>query len=107
MRNIDVGSYHAGVRNFFFSLLIADNKTSQKGAERISEYSDANVPRTLLHGHRPDGLQNLKAIGLLTWAALAEVLEEAAKATTQDDERTYAQRAIGWLRERGLTKSTA
>jgi hypothetical protein len=105
LRNLDVGSYHAGVRNFFFSLLIADQSASRKGAERISEYSDLSVPRALLQEHRPDGLQNLKAVGLLTWATLVDVLEGAASAAHRDDERTYAQRAIGWLRERGLAKS--
>jgi hypothetical protein len=102
LRNIDVGSYHAGVRDFFFSLLIAAKKTTPKGVKRISEYSDLSVPRTRLQAHRPDGLQNLKAVDLLTWAALADVLEEAAKTASREDERNYAERAVGWLRERGL-----
>lgn len=62
LRNLDVGSYYAGVRSFVFSLLIADQAISRKGAERISEYSDLSVPRRLLHEHRPDGLQNLKGL---------------------------------------------
>jgi hypothetical protein len=44
LRNIDVGSYHAGVREFYFSLLIAAEKTSPEGVKRISEYSDLSVP---------------------------------------------------------------
>ncbi len=67
LRNLDVGSYHAGVRQFFFSLLISAERTSPEGVNRISKYSDLSVPRAKLHAHRPDGLQNLKAIGLLTW----------------------------------------
>lgn len=102
LRNIDVGSYYAGVRDFFFSLLITSETRSPRGVGKISEYSDLTVPRQRLGAHRPDGLQNLKAVGVLTWATLAEVLGEAANAAPREDERTYAERAVAWLRERGL-----
>jgi len=104
LRNVDVGSYHAGVRQFFFSLLISAETKSPEGVSRISKYTDLSVPRETLHAHRPDGLQNFKAIGLLTWTQLADVLEEASKMAPRDDERTYAARAISWLKERGLMK---
>jgi hypothetical protein len=104
LRNIDVGSYHAGVRDFFFSLLITAEKTSPEGTRRICEYSDLSVPRTRLEAHRPDGLQNLKAVSLLAWSSLADVLEVAANTDAREDERNYAERAVGWLRERGLTR---
>ncbi|WP_377828807.1 hypothetical protein ACFKHW_37700 [Bradyrhizobium lupini] len=107
LRNLDVGSYHAGVRDFFFSLLIASKAASPKGADKVAQYADISVPRDRLRAHRPDGLQNLRAAGLLTWAALAKVLDEAAKVARQDDERAYAQRASVWLRERGLHQSSA
>ena len=95
LRNLDVGSYHAGVRQFFFSLLISAERTSPKGVAKVREYSrDLSVPRETLHAHRPDGLPNLKAIGLLTWGALSEVLEEASKRARREDERMYATRAI-------------
>ncbi|WP_156928967.1 hypothetical protein [Bradyrhizobium sp. th.b2] len=102
LRNLDVGSCYAGVREFFFSLLIASEGASPKGVEKMSEYADVSVPRDRLVKHRPDGLKNLRAAGLLTWAALADVLAEAAKAAHQDDERIYAKRATEWLRERGF-----
>jgi hypothetical protein len=35
IRNVDVGSYYAGVRTFSFSTLIAAEKFSAKGVERI------------------------------------------------------------------------
>jgi hypothetical protein len=101
LRNLDVGSYHAGVRDFFFSLLIVDKNASPKGTEKMSKYSDISVLRDRLP-HRPDGLQNLKASGVLTWAMLKDVLERAASAAGRDDERTYAERAFGWLRQRGF-----
>jgi len=101
VRNIDVGSYYAGVRGFFFSFLIANEKASPKGVEKISEYADLSLLRRLLD-HRQDGLKNLEAARLLTWAALTEVLEEAARAAYRDDERYYAQQAVRWLRGRGF-----
>jgi hypothetical protein len=104
LRNLDVGTYHAGVRQFFFSLLISTEGISPEGVKRISQYADLSAVRDRLQAHRPDGLQNLQAVGLLTWAALAEVLEEGSKAAPREDERTYATRALGWLCDRGLAK---
>jgi len=102
LRNIDVGSYYAGVRQFFFSLLVSSDARSPEGVKRMREYSDLSLPKLKLEAHRPDGLQNLKAIGQVTWAALGAVLEEASKQALREDERTYAVRAGVWLRDRGL-----
>ncbi len=102
LRNLDVGSYYAGVREFFFSLLVSSEKRSPKGIERVRLYDDLLVPREKLGGHRPDGLKNMKAIGGLTWAELAEVLVEASKVAPRKDERAYAARAVAWLQGRGL-----
>jgi hypothetical protein len=102
LRNLDVGSYHAGVRQFFFSLLISSVSSSPEGVKRIGEYANLSFARAKLEAHRPDGLQNLKAVGQLTWASLAQVLDEASKAAPLEDERTYAARAVTWLRERGF-----
>ena len=102
LRNLDVGSYHAGVRQFFFSLLILSESNSPVGAQRILEYADLSVPRAKLVTHRPDGLQNLMAVGQLTWTALADVLAETSKAAPREDERAYAARAFAWLKERGI-----
>ena len=35
LRNIDVGSYYAGVRQFFFSLLVSSEERSPGGRERM------------------------------------------------------------------------
>ena len=105
LRNIDVGSYHAGVRQFFFTLLISSEAKSPLGAQRILEYANLSVPRAKLRAHRPDGVENLKAVGQLTWAALAAVLAEASTAALREDERAYATRAIAWLQERGLQQT--
>lgn len=104
VRNIDVGSYYAGVRQFFFSLLIASEIRSPEGAKRVREYADLSIPRAKLQGHRPDGLQNVGGIGQLTWSALIDVLTEASESAPREDERAYANRAVVWLRERGLDR---
>jgi hypothetical protein len=105
LRNLDVGSYHAGVRQFFFSLLILSEKNSPEGVKRILEYANPSVPRAKLKAHRPDGLQNIGAVGQLTWTALADVLAEASKGASREDERAYAARAITWLQERGFQQA--
>lgn len=105
LRNLDVGSYYAGVRQFFFSLLIASEKKSPLGAQRVVDYTDLAVPRARLEGHRPDGCQNMKAVGQLSWPILADVLAEASAAAPREDERAYAARAVAWLQERGLRQA--
>jgi hypothetical protein len=105
LRIIDVGSYYAGVRQFFFSLLISSEARSPEGVRRLREYNDLSIPRERLQAHRPDGLQNVKAVGQLTWTELEQVLAQASNAAERDDERAYAERAVSWLRERVLKQS--
>jgi len=101
LRNIDVGSYYAGVREFYFMLLISSKNRFPKGVERIVKYADLLVPREELR-HRPDGLRNVQALGQLSWAELADVLALASNGAAREDERAYATRAHIWLRERGF-----
>jgi hypothetical protein len=100
LRNVDVGSYYAGVRQFFFSLLISSEARSPVGVQRIHEYANLEIPRQKLAPHRPDGLRNLGGIGQVTWGELAEVLAHASAAAPGDDERAYAGRALSWLQQR-------
>ncbi len=102
LRNLDVGSYHAGVRQFFFSLLILSEAKSPLGAQRVHEYADLSFPRAKLEAHRPDSLQNLIAVGQLTWTTLADVLTDASRTAPREDERAYAARAVAWLKEKGI-----
>jgi hypothetical protein len=102
LRNIDVGSYYAGVRQFFFTLLIRDAARSPLGVQAVSKYSDLNVPRLLLAEHRADGLRNLRAVTLLTWLDLGRILALCMDSARRDDEREYAQRAIAWIKAKGL-----
>ena len=103
LRNIDVGSYYAGVRHCYFSLLVSSKRTSPVGCDTVMQYQDLSVPRACLSGHRPDGLQNLQAISLLTWAHLGHVLTVAAGTARGSDEKGYAERAIEWLAQKGLS----
>lgn len=102
LRNLDVGSYYAGVRGFYLSLLIASEERSPIGVQTIREYAEHSVVRDKLRRHRPDGLRNLVGISQLTWNDLAEVLKGAGRDAEREDERAYALRAIGWLTERAL-----
>jgi hypothetical protein len=103
IRNIDVGSYYAGVRRFYFSLLIAKEQHSRAGVETARKYSsDFALVRNALKNHRPDGLANLRGIGILTWHDLVSVLADARSTCRRDDERGYADRAIKWLESKGF-----
>ncbi len=37
LRNIDVGSNYAGKKDFYFSLLVLDEKQSPKGVRKVNE----------------------------------------------------------------------
>lgn len=106
LRNIDVGSYYAGVREFFCSLLIDTPERSPRGAQLVEAYRDLGVPRRRLATHRPDGLRNCRAVTLLTWRNLAAVLRKASRAASRDDECGYAERALNWLQTKGLSDTT-
>jgi len=107
LRNVDVGTYYAGVRQFSFSLLISSEQRSPDGVKTLREYSDFAAVRKKLAAHRPDGLANLHSIGKITWFQLAEVLANAEKGAPREDERAYAARVLAWLRERVLSRSGA
>jgi hypothetical protein len=80
---------------------------SPVGAKTIARYENLSEPRALLASHRPDGLANLKAVTLLTWADLGGVLTMAMDTTRRCDERNYAKLALAWLDEKGLLASAA
>ena len=105
LRNLDVGSYYAGVRDYYFSLLIRDNGRSPKGVLAIEEYKDFNRIRERLP-HRQDRLMNLRAIGLLTWTHLASVLDAAKTRTHRPYELTVADQCIEWPGRRGIRPSS-
>jgi hypothetical protein len=97
LRNIDVGSYYAGVRRFHFTLLVLSEERSRRGCAKIDEYSNFDRVRQLLHTHRPDGLMNLRSVGLLTWSQVASVVRIAGDSAGRVEESDYARRALQWL----------
>lgn len=105
LRNIDVGSWFAGPRNFFFSLLLVNESLSPRGAEliRTYQYSLDLLRRGL--PHRPDGLANLKGVSLLRWDQVRNVLQECAAHAPRPDEREFADRAARWLAEKFQSES--
>jgi hypothetical protein len=103
LRNIDVGSYFAGTRDFYCSLLVTSREQSPEGAKIADAYAKLEEPRRRLSVHRPDGLSNLRAVSLLTWSTLAKVLKSAAASSAREDEKEFAARAVAWLETRGIT----
>lgn len=108
LRNIDVGSYYAGVRDFYFSLLIQSESKSPLGVAAVKKYQDFDLLRKELAGHRPDGLKNLQEISILTWGDLVRVLRVAAAGAAIDEslrpaEAGYATRALEWLAGKGIS----
>jgi hypothetical protein len=103
LRNLDVGTHYAGVRQFFFSLLISSESRSPLGLQKLKEYQDVETVRAKLAAHRGDRLINLQGAGQLTWHQMAKVLKYAQEKAVRQDERCYAKRAWDWMRERKLT----
>ena len=69
LRNIDVGSYYSGDRDFYFSLLYFDEEKTKDGMDRIELYSNIGAYefKTMLP-HRTDNLENIKGIGKIKWS---------------------------------------
>ena len=100
LRNLDVGSYYAGVRDFYFSLLISDAKRSPQGVQRVNEYANREQMLALL-GHRPDKLVNQRGLGMVTWLDLKHALKTGGETATREDEKWYATRAVEWMTRSG------
>jgi hypothetical protein len=69
LRNIDVGSFYSGVRDFYFSLLYFDEEKTKDGMDRIELYSNIGTRefKTMLP-HRSDSMENIKGIGKIKWS---------------------------------------
>lgn len=100
LRNLDVGTYYAGARKFYFSLLIASEARSPLGMQKLREYEQLEVVRKKLATHRRDRLMNLQSAGHLTWQDVGKALDYARKNGAREDERHYADRAWAWMSDR-------
>jgi len=100
IRNIDVGSWYAGIRDFYFSLLYLDEKYSQKGIALIKVY-DNNKQIILDHlPHRVDSLFNVNKIGGFTWRDVSEILRHCYE-SGNDFEQYLVFRLLDWLKKLG------
>lgn len=102
LRNIDVGSWYAGARDFYFSLLILDEQHTPVGVSLIDKYAASKDEILAQLPHRPDRLPNLKGIGQLTWTDLAAVLSDCSQLASREAERHFAKQALEWLEAKGI-----
>ena len=106
LRNLDVGSYYAGVRDFYFTLLVLTKDKSRHGWAKIDEYSNFEHVRRLLSVHRSDGLKNLRSVSGITWGQVARALQMAGASASRAEEVEYAQRALRWLASKHIDPSS-
>ncbi|MCD1162211.1 hypothetical protein [Peribacillus frigoritolerans] len=100
IRNIDVGLDYASGKDFYFSLLILDEKHSSKGFSITSTYRNSfnYVKRDL--PNRIDSLNNLKGIGIFTWFDILKAFGKLTKIEVTEFERFIAKQAEIWLRNK-------
>jgi hypothetical protein len=97
LRNIDVGSHYAGTRPFYFSLMCTSEKWSPIGVQKVKEYQELELVRTLLSEHRQDGLKNLCSLGVVYWSQVYDLLISLPERGVPDEEMQFACRAAQWL----------
>jgi hypothetical protein len=97
IRNLDLGTWHAGPRDFFFALLVMDEKHSTDGLTILNQYASKRDEILSRLPHRTDGLRNLKGIGHVTWRDMADILRKCQEQAQWEDEQQTAQRAADWL----------
>ena len=102
LRNVDVGSWYAGVRQFYLSLLILDRRHSAKGVALIDRYSLSPHEVEQRLPHRSDGLRNVHGLGILTWQQVGGVLAGCATSAPNPDERVFAERAVAWFHRKQI-----
>lgn len=90
LRTIDVGSYYAEGKNFYFSLLILDEKFSPNGKRLTEKYGNHPELLTALLPHRGGCLKNLKGISLLHWADFRNLFARCEENARYEDERLLA-----------------
>ncbi|MEH7748246.1 hypothetical protein V7659_25015 [Neobacillus drentensis] len=109
LRNVDVGSWYAGVRDFYFSLLILDEKTSSKGFKRVNQYKQelkSDMNKLLSNfDHRSDGFLNLRDISVFYWKDLAAIFKYCSNYAEDQLERDISNRAFNWLHSKNIIQN--
>ncbi|MCM3764389.1 hypothetical protein [Neobacillus niacini] len=100
LRNIDLGTDYSGDKDFYFSLVILDEKHSPKGIGIIEKYGNSvesvgeNLP------HRGGQLPNLKKISLLKWQELRDLFGYCEEHAQYEDEQLLSRLAKNDLERR-------
>ena len=106
LRNIDVGSNYAEGRDFYFSLLILDDKSSSKGIAAVEKYSrelTEDVSQFEDHlKHRTVGLSNLQGLTVFYWRDLAAIFKSCMDQTEDEFEKMIATRVFNWLGDKEI-----
>jgi hypothetical protein len=97
IRYLDLGTWHAGRRDFYFALLVLDEAHSADGLATLKRYDTERSMILAQLPHRTDGLENLKGIGHITWSDMTDLLKQCSASAQCEDERQIAQRAVNWL----------
>lgn len=92
IRNIDVGLSYAEDKDFYFSLLILDEKHSRKGFSIVKDY---RILMEQLNGNR--SLDNLKRVGLCTWFDMLDIFRDIKKVGKNEFEIFIVEQAVNWL----------
>lgn len=93
LRNIDVGTEYAGDKDFYFSLLILDDKHSPKGVKLVGEYRIFPDFMVKSLPHRGGQLLNLKGISLLTWQEIRGLFSYCEENAQYEDEQLLSRLA--------------
>lgn len=102
IRYLDLGTWHAGRRDFFFVLLIMDEALSAKGVGTLKRYAEDREAILARLPHRTDGLENLKGVGHVTWRDMADILRQCETQAEHENEKQTAHRAVEWLATKGI-----
>lgn len=102
IRNLDLGTWHAGRRDFFFALLVLDEAHSADGITTLKRYAEERKTILSRLPHRTDGLENLKGVGHVTWRDMADILQQCETEAQHEDEKQTAHRAAEWLATKGI-----
>jgi hypothetical protein len=108
IRNLDVGTLYAGIRDFYFSILILDDRSSKKGVQVVRQYNQELQLFTedFLEdnfAHRNDGLQNLRGLSVFYWQDLSAILKYCSRNAENQFEGLVAENAYNWIKQKDIT----
>ncbi|WP_226658977.1 hypothetical protein [Pseudalkalibacillus hwajinpoensis] len=97
LRNLDVGSYYAKGKDFYFSLLILDDAISSKGVSAVERYS-----RELTEKGQPfeNRFSNVQGLTVFYWSDFVEIFKNCMQEVEDDFEQLIAARAFHWMTEK-------